>query len=463
MAISRQRAGVSREGSRKAAQCLGVSVLAICAGIAAVISTGLGVTLIVATLLCLYVWYAKLYPRGACIAVFASISLIPVYAAPTYRSFSPEPTAVAALVVALALTRIGRRVHFTIVDLTFAATCGAMILAAELGPHSLFATGSELFLWIPAYLAGRAICMRRSGAQTFVFAAAIAGLISLPFIAYETITRNNVFFSLARPGTALTEKWARPAFRPGGLLRSQGAFGHPLSMSLIVGSCVVFALALALRTSSRRRQIIWLLAAAALVIGQYTSHERSGWFVVIGGVLLLAALAIPHGARMRYAFALGLIVVPLAFLAISATHPRNGEASVARTESTADRVDLWRHAFEPGALGLVGLQESTTFNHFANSIRPGQVAIDSGLLQVGDVYGIVAFIALLTVVGAVIRVAIRFNGTWIAVIPAVALVDLAVLTVIAFQTQVPIFVWLVVGAVSGIDLRRRSPETTSPM
>jgi hypothetical protein len=32
---------------------------------------------------------------------------------------------------------------------------------------------------------------------------------------------------------------------------------------------------------------------------------------------------------------------------------------------------------------------------------------------------------------------------------------LIALTVVGFQTQVPIFVWLVIGAVSGVDLRRR--------
>jgi hypothetical protein len=396
--------------------------------------------------------------------MFASLSLIPVYAVPTFRSFYPEPTAVAALIIALTFFRPGLRLRFTVVDVAFTATCGAMVLAALLGPHSLIATLSELFPWVAPYLAGRAICKRRDGIHTFAVAAAVAGLISLPFIAYETITRHNVFFSLARAGTQLTKFWAHPAFRPGGLLRSQGAFGHPLSMALIVGSCAVFALALALRASGRRRQVAWLLAALGLVIGQYTSHERSGWFVVIGGLLLLAITAIPRGTRIRHAFVVVLIVIPLALLAVSATHPGNSEASVARTASTADRVNLWRHAFEPGGLTLVGWPETVTFNHFVNAVHPGQTSIDSGYLQVADVYGMIAFIALFTVVAAVIRVAVAVRGTWAAVVPAVALADLGILTVIGFQTQVPIFVWLVVGAVSGVDLRRRALDSqTSSM
>jgi hypothetical protein len=445
-----------RGGVQRVALTLCVSAIAVCAGIATAKSSQYAVALISIVLLCLYAAYATSHPRGATIVMFASLALIPVYAVPTFRYFSPEPTSVAALVIAAVLFRAGVRLRFTVVDFAFAATCAAMVLAALFGPHSLFATLSELFLWVPSYLAGRAICRRRNGAETFALAAAIAGLIALPFIAYETITLKNVFFSLARPGTALTKLWAHPAFRPGGLLRSQGAFGHPLSMALIVGSCAVFALALGVRASGRRRQIAWLLAAICLAIGQYTSHERSGWTVLIGGLLIFAATAIPRGARIRHALVVAMVILPLSLVAVSASEPANSAAVSARAGSTADRVDLWRHAFEPGVLGLVGLPETASFNHFANAVRPGQVAIDSGYLQIGDVFGIIAFAALFTVVVAVVRVAVAVRGTWAAVVPAVALANLVALTVIGFQTQLPVFIWLVVGAVSGVDLRRRS-------
>jgi len=435
-----------------------LSALAICAGIVAAKSISLVLALIAVALLCLYVGYATSHPRGAVIAMFASLVLIPVYAVPAYRSFSPEPTAVAALAVAVVFFRVGVQSRFTAVDLTFAATCAAMVLAALLGPHGLRSTLSELFLWVPPYLAGRAICVRRDGAQTFVFAAAVAGLIALPFILYETIAVHNPFFALARANTELTKLWAHPALRSGGLLRSQGAFGHPLSMAVIIGSCAVFALALMLRTSGRRRQMGWLLAAIGLAIGQYTSHERSGWIVLIGGLLVFASIAIPRKTRIRHAFTVAMVAVPLALLAISASHPSNGEEGVQRAESSAERIALWRHALEPGVLAPLGLPETATENHFTDAVRPGSNAIDSGYLQIGDVFGFIALIALLTVVAAVVRVAVAIRGNWAAVVPAVALANLIALTVVGFQTQVPIFVWLLIGAVSGIDLRRRSRE-----
>jgi hypothetical protein len=442
-------------GGRRVLGGLGLSALAVCAGLAAT-SHRLGAALIGLLLLFLYVGYAAGHPRGAVIIMLASLALVPVYAVPTFRSFVPEPAAVAAVVVAVLFIRIGAPIKLTMVDLAFTATCVAMMLAVLLGPRSLLATLSELFLWVPPFIAGRAICKRRNGAEVFALAVAIAGLISLPFIAYETITRDNIFFKFAKANTELTTLWAHPAFRPGGLLRSEGPFGHPLSMSLIVGSCSIFALALALRANSRRRQVGWSLATVGLVIGQYTSHERSGWFVVVGGLLLFAGLAASNRWRMRHVVAVIAVMVPLAFIAVSATHTSTGEQGVQREESNADRIHLWQHAFEPGALALVGLRETGSFNHFANGVRPGQTAIDSGYLQIGDIYGVIAMVALFIVVIAVICVAFRMRGTWAAVIPAVALVDLIALAVIGFQTQVPIFVWLLVGAVSGVELRRRS-------
>jgi hypothetical protein len=435
---------------------LGLAALAVCAGVTAATSPRLGAALIVLLILFLYVGYATGHPRGAVIAMLASLALVPVYAVPTFRSFSPEPTAVAALVVAVIFVRVGAPIKLTMIDLAFTATCVAMMLAVLLGPRSLLATLSELFLWVPPFIAGRAVCRCRNGPWVFALAVATTGLISLPFIAYETITRDNIFFKFAKANTELTKLWAHPAFRPGGLLRSEGAFGHPLSMALIVGSCSIFALALAFRASDRRRQGAWLLAAVGLVIGQYTSHERSGWFVVVGGLLLFAGLAASNRWRTRHALTVLVVVAPLALLAVSASHTSTGAQSVQREESNADRIHLWEHAFEPGALALVGLPETASFNHFANGVRPGQVAIDSGYLEIGDVYGVIAMVALFVIVIAVVRVAFAVRGTWAVVVPAVALVDLIALAVIGFQTQVPIFVWLLVGAASGVDLRRRS-------
>ena len=439
---------------------LGFAIISVGVGIAVAKSVRLGEALIVVVLVCLYVGYAAGHPRGAVIAMLASLVLIPVYAVPTFRSFYPEPTAVAALIVAAVLIRPGAPIRLNVVDLAFAAACGALLLAVLLGPRSLNATLSELFLWVPPYFAGRAICKRRDGPHTFALAVVVGGLIALPFIAYETITRDNVFFKFARANSELTKLWAHPALRPGGLLRSQGAFGHPLSMALIIGSCCVFAVALALRAKTRGRQFAWVLAATALAIGQYTSHERSGWLVLIGGLLLFAVAAVSRHGRARHIFAIVMVAVPLALVAASLSEPSSTEQRAQRSESTSDRVALWRHALEPGALGLVGSRESGSFNHFANAVQPGLLSIDSGYLQVADIYGTIALFALFAVVVAVGRVAFVLRGTWTAVFPAVALADLIALAVIGFQTQVPIFIWLVVGAVSGVDARRRLLDRT---
>ncbi len=439
----------------QAVEILGVSALAICVGIAVAKSSYVAEALIPVALLCLYAWYATTHPRGAVIALFVSLTLLPVYIVPSFRSFSPEPTAVGALVLVLVFARERVQRKITVVDAAFTAICSAMVLAALIGTPGLRATLSNLFLWIPPYLVGRAICRREQGPKVFALAAAVGGLVALPFIAYETITGSNPFFGLAYPGSILTKMWAHPALRAG-FVRSQGAFGHPLSMAIVMGSCAVFAVGLALRTRVRARRVGWLFAALGLAVGQNASDERSGWIVLIGGLLMFAATAIPRETRVRHGFTVAMVCVPLALVAVSATQASTLEAASDRAGSNADRLDLWRHALEPGAFAVFGLPETETFNYFVNAVKPGQTAIDSAYLQIGDVYGLIAFLAFLTVVAAVVRVAVAVRGTWAALIPAVAFANLIALTVVGFQTQIPIFAWLTIGAASGVDIRRRS-------
>jgi hypothetical protein len=436
---------------------------AACAGAAAASVTTLAYGLLALALLYLYAEYALSRPRGAVVAMVASLALIPVYAVPDLQAFTPEPTAILAAILAVVLVRVGVPFRPTGLDLVFAVLCGAMLLSALIGPATVPSVGSELFLWIPPYIAGRAIVLRQDGPQTLVLAAAIMGLVAVPFIVQETVTGHNYFFGLANSSSAGTELWAHPAFRGGGrsitgVLRSQGAFGHPLSMAMLIGSTAVFAIALAVRSTVLRNRILWLGAAVGLVAAQSTAFERSGWVVFAGGTLLFAASAIPSSPRVRYAFAGALLCLPLALLAISlagtpgGTAQAQGDLAGQRIESANVRLDLYKHALRPGGLKLVGIGSHEA--DFANSVTLGRTSIDAAYLQIGIQNGWIALIPLLAVVLGVVRVAIRARGTWAAVIPAVALANLVALSVVGFQTQQPIFIWLLIGATSGVALRQ---------
>lgn len=461
LAPGRGGASTSSAG-RRFAQLCGAVALAGCAGVVAAKSAQATEAVIAAGLLCAFVGYAAGHTRGAVYAMFVCLVLVPVYAVPSFGSFSPEPAAVAALILALLLVQRGRP-ELTVIDLAFVATSGAIMVAAWLGPARLGDTLSTLFLWIPPFLAGRAICRRPDGPRMFTVGAAVAGLISVPLIAYEAVTGNNPFFRFAIGGTELSTLWAQPSYRPGTtLLRTEAAFGHPLTMALIVASCSVFAVALAVHSTSRKARVGWLLAAASMALAQYTSDERTGWIVLIVGVLVFAATAAPRRARSRHGLALALICAPLLVLGVSVAEASNSQT---QNYSAEYRTALYAHALQPGAFTLLGLPETTSYNIFVtdsdvatNVANAGDTSIDSGYLQIGDIFGLLALLPLLCVIPAVIWVAVATRGTWVAVIPAVAVANLVGLTVIGFQTQVPIFAWLVIGAASGVALRSRSVE-----
>src|SRR5262249_9725582 len=99
---------------------------------------------------------------------------------------------------------------------------------------------------------------------------------------------------------------------------------------------------------------------------------------------------------------------------------------------------------------LVGMGDDS--GEFANAANRGNTSIDSTYLQVAARQGIIALIPLLFVLAMVIKTLIDVRGTWSAVIPAVTFVNMLGMFVVGLQTQHPIFIWLLIGATSGVGL-----------
>jgi hypothetical protein len=99
------------------------------------------------------------------------------------------------------------------------------------------------------------------------------------------------------------------------------------------------------------------------------------------------------------------------------------------------------------------------FNIFVSGAETGaqssvSTSIDSGYLQVGDNYGLVALFPLLAVPFAAAWAAAKCRRSWLAIFPVAAFAVLIGLFTIGFQTQVPMFVWLLAGAASGAQRTR---------
>lgn len=437
---------------------------AMLVGVLAGVSIMGALALMVLGLGLLFAQVAWSYSRLAFVAVVVSLAVAPVYMVPNLQAFSPEPTAVLAAVVAgIVLVRHRIPAKLTAIDWLFVATCSAMVLAALVGPPRIFSTLSMLFLWVPAYVVGRAIVVREFGSQTFVLAVAAMGVVTVPFIALEWATGENPFLSLATGRSEFTALWGREDVRLGGHPRTEGAFGHPLSMALVVSSAAVFCVAMAVKTRGIRR-VSWCALTACLAVAQATTDERSGWVVLAVGLCLFAATAIPPRKRLRHGFTIITLGVPIAlgvyqFVGKSADY--SGSTAAARADSTKYRQELYAHAFDPGAIPPFGNVVTRTSNPFADAVRPGFNSVDSAYLQFGSEYGLIALLGFLGIVGATVVVAFRARGTWQAVIPAVVIADFVGLLVIGFQTQMTVFVWLMVGATSGV-VGARSAVSSAP-
>lgn len=443
-----------------------IGTIALALGMLAAAQPFIAAMLAVLAGLVVFAMVCTTWPRVGIVILFASLALVPVYAVPDLFGTAAQPSAALAGVLAIALARRGPRTAVSVVDVAFVATCAAIVYGAIFGPPRLVGNFVNVGIWAAAYAAGRAICVRRDGPRWIAGGVVLVGLISLPFIVIERLTGVNYFLRLAVSGSTNTVLWAHQERRGDSLIRVEAAFGHPLSMAMIIGSAAVFAVALALPSQSWSRRTCLLGVGAVLALAQSTTNERSGWLVVGGGLLLTLLLAIPRATRSRYAFATGVVAVPaiLVILALNISTPStttDTSAAAARASSTAYRQALFKHAFDPGALPALGRGDDA--DQFALEVLPGKSlgSIDSAYLQIGAVNGLVALLPLVAIFAAVVITALRARGTFAAAVPAVTIANMIALIVVGFQTQQIVMVWLLVGASAGVGsaLRSRAAAT----
>ncbi|MGO9959696.1 MAG: hypothetical protein ACLP50_27590, partial [Solirubrobacteraceae bacterium] len=109
-------------------------------------------------------------PRGALIAVFLSLALVPYYALPSVAFLPGEVTALLALVFAVAFGLMPRRVRSNMVltPIDFVAIMLAVVMVGSvLGHHRTFTEWAEnMVLWLGPYFFGRLVSASPSARTT---------------------------------------------------------------------------------------------------------------------------------------------------------------------------------------------------------------------------------------------------------------------------------------------------------
>lgn len=398
-------------------------------------------------------------PLMATIAWFALV-LIPVYAAPRAGPLDLNPAVLAFWLVAIgagaALHSRREVLRPSVIDGAMGLFLLATLLSAVVGARLPTEFVSAGFVWIGCYGGMRILLAHDLAPEWFISRFILAGAAVLPFVAYEALTADNIFFSLAVSGTDAAE-WATSQDRLGST-RIEASFGHAIALAMFMASALVFCLALA---SKRRHLVRWaaLVGAAGFGLAMVATVSRTGWVVLGIGLLLLVVSTVDRLGR-RWLWGL-ISAAVLAVIVLAVVLPNESVDPAGLTGSSASSTEirgsnqqrqiLIRQALDPDKLSLFGNEQAESLTAGTGT---GNESVDNGYLAIASGWGIVPACALLLIAlslfVAVIRA--RRDVLWSAV-PAVALANFVGLGFVALITQQEFFIFALAGAAAAFDSR----------
>ncbi|MGB7980656.1 MAG: hypothetical protein WCF36_07660 [Candidatus Nanopelagicales bacterium] len=376
-------------------------------------------------------------PKIAFVCWMLTVGFVPVwFAVPLIASWMPAT--LAGILVLAATYPWGERrlgVPDALVAAFFAACFMPIFVPGAWSPTSVVVAISQ---WGLAFLLGRLLLGRRLRAEWIygVIALVMAGVALMATL--EFLLHWNPFVGLSPPWNS-SSFW-RGLQERGGLLRAEGAFGHSIALGCSL------ALAVPLAIGSRFRLNVRLALVAILAVAAVLTFSRLGIFGVLLGFLLSMVVGSALSGRAR------LTALAVATLAAVLLGPRVLDvftgASTEAAGSARYRLDLLElvpnmATFGFSDAGRVNPQGELTFFQFQS--------IDSALLLLGLVYGLVALaLAIALLVLAVRSVVLRTAEP-----PTIAVVaQIPALMTVALITQYAMLFWLVAGLAVAAHERR---------
>ena len=383
-------------------------------------------------------------------AAVVSIVFCPIYASRAVGPLLGEPTLlvmaalVAASVVAMAL---GQRVSggWTYLDGLVACFVVITIVPAVLGVRSVTEYVQALWVSVIPYLAGR-LAVRDTDDLQFVTRWLVwAALASIPLLLLEFATESSPFWRLAyNPGSS--EVWAE-GIRRFGLPRVEGAFGHPIALSMVFCAIALVAFVYAMSDKTRAGWF-WLGAAVTLVVVQCMSLSRNG-FLVLAAASPLVLLVVLGRIRVTRAIAAFTSLAAVAAILLTAT-PAGELFSQQDTTLEVQRSSSYRSGLVEKALSSgVLLPWGSTSSRVSRQVEAGNASIDNEYVFRADRWGYLpaALLALLAA-SPLIGVLLLWRRSPLAAGWAAASVAMGVaLLTVALITQMELFYWFMLGSV----------------
>lgn len=366
-------------------------------------------------------------PRLGLVCFLATVAFVPIWIGATLVLYVPAVTAVGAwLMIAMAIRGLPR---WTLADLFVLFIFGTALLTPLVAPYSLTAVFDVLTYWVVGYGAGRLVMTQMNPQDVY-------RSMTIVFVPVAVLSLVEFFFGwhgLAQfgPPNQLHQFWGTIQLR-GGLVRSEGAFGH--SIALAVSLAMV-----AVTTVEARGPRAWRVAAVAIMVaGIAVTLSRLGLICavlgLVGCVMLLRSRE-ARQVRVPLSVVLGvgaIVLVPLA----SAVLSRAGSEA---TESSSYRGALLSNVSHITWLGVTDAMQRSAYGRvFYGGFR----SIDSELLLMGMLYGWFVLGLLLAVLVILATTGLRGRAT----APTIAIVaHVPALATVALITQYHLFFWFVLG------------------
>ena len=434
-----------------------VSIAVVCGLIAgAALATKPHLVLVGIAVAVAAVWVAVAFsqPSVAFAGLVALTVFVPSYASPEIGPLLFIPAAAGAWVLAVALgwrnlIAHGRLFRPTVVDVGFGAFVLLMAISTAFSPRGTRAELAHLmFIWAGPYLGAR-LLLRDVGRPLRLLAACfgVATAVLAPIVLLEHLGTGNVFHNLDFNATEFAT-WAGQADRFG-QVRAEASFGHPIALSMFAASSALLSLGMALSAKAWRERQLWYCSAALAIAVQLMTVSRTGWLMIVIGVVMLVALLAQGEYRSRLIGLATTVAITLLLASVLVPGaldilPGFGKTESAVQSSSHYRQALLARALEPGVLNAWGNAQ--------NKVTPfvaGGTATDNAYIILADTWGLIPTAGLVFVALALIWVMARNYGRdpeALLTVPVIAFASMVALFFVAFITQQQVVIWLLVGA-----------------
>ncbi|MDX6626454.1 MAG: hypothetical protein QOE56_1443 [Solirubrobacterales bacterium] len=425
---------------------------------------------------------ALTHPERAFIALVMVMVLIPTYAAPKASSLLFIPAAGLSWLLAGFLAwrnamQRGRPFSLTGIDLLVVLFFILLYVSLQFSPQVEFKSDflNNIFAWLGPFLAARLLLQDCKNPVRVIATAFAAGLVVIaPVAVLETLGVKNPFFNFqfnsseaAAFGNAVSRL---------GQVRAQASFGHPIALSMFASASALLSLGMAIYSSVSKERLIWLGLAALGVGIQALTVSRTGWLMLVFGVVLLGLTTSLRAARKRLTTIFAIAGVALLVLSVSGAAPKElqiipsssgvGEEARQFQDSGAYRERLIARAFEGGVLGLWG----NPYNKVSLAVSTTNQATDNAYIILADSWGLIPTFSLVAIAAALliaIALARKREANELVILPITALMSLCALFFVAFITQQQVMIWLLIGAASAgseraLRRRREARKRTAP-